>query len=77
MTEENQTVEAAPSLQIADLIVLTNLVQAAAQRGAIKADEMQLVGTVYDKLIKFLTAAGALSPAAEQAVPPAEQTQGE
>ncbi len=76
MTEENQT-EAAPSLQIADLIVLTNLVQATAQRGAIRAEEMQLVGTVYDKLIKFLTAAGALTPAAEQAVPPAEQTQGE
>jgi hypothetical protein len=64
MTEEVQTpAEAAPSLSIGDLIVLTNLTQAAAQRGAIRADEMQLVGTVYDKLVKFLTASGALTPA--------------
>lgn len=70
MTEEVQTQEAqpaadAPSLTISDLIVLTNLTSAAAQRGAIRADEMQLVGAVYDKLIAFLTAAGALKPAAE------------
>lgn len=64
MSEENQ-IESAPSLQISDLIVLCNLVQAAATRGAIRADEMQLVGAVYDKLVKFLTASGALTPAAE------------
>jgi hypothetical protein len=71
MTEEVQTLvdqatvdtPAAPSLSIGDLIVLTNLAQAAAQRGAIRADEMEIVGGVYNKLITFLTAAGALKPA--------------
>jgi hypothetical protein len=73
MTEEVQTpqVEALPpSLSISDLIVLTNLTSAAAQRGAIRADEMQLVGAVYDKLIAFLTAAGALKPAEQAAEAP-------
>jgi hypothetical protein len=70
--QETQPAEAAPSLSISDLIVLTNLTQAAAQRGAIRADEMQLVGAVYDKLIAFLTAAGALTPAEAVTETPAE-----
>ena len=55
------------SLQIADLIVIANLIQATAQRGAIRADEMELVGSVFTKLTKFLTAAGAINaqPAAD------------
>lgn len=68
MSEDSQTpLEAAPSLQISDLIVLCNLVQAVATRGAIRADEMQVVGGVYEKLVKFLTAAGALTPAVPEA----------
>jgi hypothetical protein len=74
MTEEVQTQEAQPSLSISDLIVLTNLAAAAAERGAIRADEMALVGGVYDKLVKFLTATGALKPA-EAAPAEAPQTE--
>lgn len=76
MSDETQAQpEAAPSLQISDLIVLCNLVQAVATRGAIRADEMQVVGGVYEKLVKFLTAAGALTPAAPEttAEPAAEE----
>ena len=58
MSEEPQS---APNLTIGDLIVLFNLTQACAQRGAIRADEMQAVGVVYDKLKLFLTAAGAFN----------------
>lgn len=64
---ESTATEAQPSLTLGDLIVLTNLTQAAAQRGAIRADEMVLVGGVYDKLVKFLTAAGVLTPAPAEA----------
>lgn len=63
MTEVNstpETVEETPSLQVADLIVISNLFQAVAQRGAIRADEMELVGSVYTKLNKFLVASGAI-----------------
>lgn len=64
MTEATNTpqeaTQEAPSLQIADLIVVANLIQAVAQRGAIRADEMELVGSVYTKLNKFLVASGAI-----------------
>ena len=63
MTETTQTSTqetTAPSLQIADLIVVANLIQAVAQRGAIRADEMELVGGVYTKLNQFLVASGAI-----------------
>ena len=77
MTEDVQTeaVETpAVQLQISDLIVLMNVVRITAERGAIRAEEMQVVGGVYDKLVRFLDAAGALKTA-EQAT--AEETQGE
>jgi hypothetical protein len=63
MTDEVQAAQA-PSLTVTDLIVLFNLTQAAAQRGAIRAEEMQVVGGVFDKLTQFLTAAGAINQAA-------------
>lgn len=50
--------ENAPSLGITDLVVLLNVVKAAADRGAIKAEEMSIVGSVYEKLGKFLQASG-------------------
>jgi hypothetical protein len=50
-----------PSLAISDLVLVFNLIRITAERGAIKADEMAAVGTVYDKLFKFLQASGAIS----------------
>jgi hypothetical protein len=78
MTEETQapvtTPDQAASLNVADIITITNLIQAVAQRGAIRPDEMTLVGGVHDKLIRFLTAAGVLKPAVqEEAAPAAEE----
>ena len=59
--------EAAPSLALTDLILLFNLVKISADRGAIKAEEMTAVGTVYEKLGKFLQASGVF----QSAQPPA------
>lgn len=50
-----------PSLALADLVLLLNLIRVTAERGAIKADELSAVGAVHDKLMKFLEASGALS----------------
>lgn len=73
MAEENTEA----SLSTSDLVVLTNLTQAAAQRGAIRADEMQVVGAVYEKLVKFLTAAGVLNkPAASTEEPVKTDSEG-
>jgi hypothetical protein len=72
MEQENQTpAPEAPSLSIQDLVILLNVVRATAERGAIKADEMTAVGTVHDKLLKFLQASGAI----RQATPQAEEPQ--
>ena len=59
-----------PSLALADLVLILNLIRATAERGAIRAEEMAEVGAVYAKLVKFLEASGALNPpAAEQPTP--------
>ena len=48
-----------PQLTIADLASLKTLLEAAANRGAFKAAEMSTVGSVYDKLAKFVEASSA------------------
>lgn len=67
MDQETQPVEQ-PSLSLSDLVLLLNLIRAATERGAIKADELSSVGAVYDRLFKFLDASGAINKQA-----PAEQ----
>ena len=48
-------------LQLQDLIVILQTLQVTAQRGAIRAEEMALVGGVYERLFAFLEAQGAVS----------------
>jgi hypothetical protein len=61
-----QTQPETPSLALADLVLLLNLIRASAERGAIRAEEMSEVGGVYQKLVKFLEASGALKPVQSQ-----------
>lgn len=49
-----------PSLSIQDLIQVVKLITIAQQRGAIHMNEMSSVGLLYDKLIAFLDANGAI-----------------
>jgi hypothetical protein len=60
MEQSPQSPEA-PSLALADLVLLLNLIRVTSERGAIKAEELSAVGTVYDKLLKFLEASGAIN----------------
>lgn len=53
-----------PSLSLQDLIVVAQIIQLTSQRGAFKAEELQNVGTLYNKLIAFLQSVGAIAPAA-------------
>ena len=55
----------APSLQLADLVLMLKLIQAVAPRGAIKAEEMAEVGALHNKLVAFLTSTGAIQPATQ------------
>lgn len=71
---EQSTTQEAPSLALSDLVLLLNLVRAAADRGAIKAEEMGAVGAVHDKLVKFLQASNAIQTQSPNADQPAEQS---
>ncbi len=62
-----------PSLQIADMILMLKVIQISAQRGAIRAEEMTDVGSLHDRLFKFLVSTGAL----QQSTPASAQEQEE
>lgn len=42
------------ALGLADLALMANIIQVTSERGAIKANEMQIVGTLYSKLVAFV-----------------------
>lgn len=58
MEEIEAPVEDPNALQAADLNTMATILEAVAQRGAIRANEMQLVGALYNKLMGFLIANG-------------------
>tara|TARA_E500000178_G_C16764143_1_gene636145 strand:- start:325 stop:597 length:273 start_codon:yes stop_codon:yes gene_type:complete len=70
MSEENtQPVEtaestdeqvSAPQLGVNDLKLMANILEVVSNRGAIKANEMAAVGTLYNNLMTFLIANGAV-----------------
>ena len=49
------------TLSLNDLVIVLQIIQAASSRGALKPEELSTVGGLYDKLVAFLEAAGALS----------------
>lgn len=51
----------APSLQLTDLVLALQTIQAAATRGAIRADEMTAIGGLHDRLFAFLEAQGVIT----------------
>ena len=53
----------APSLTLQDLVLVAQIIQIGSQRGTFRAEELAEVGTLYTKLIAFLQATGALTPA--------------
>lgn len=66
MTEQTQTPteqEQSASLNLQDLILVAQIIQLGSQRGAFRAEELSNVGDLYTKLVAFLQATGAVSPA--------------
>jgi hypothetical protein len=73
MSEETNTAPdaEAPSFGVADLVFTLQVYEAAAARGAFRAEEMTNVGAVYDRLRTFLIANGAVpNPATAEAAAP-------
>ena len=71
VAEEDQMVTA-PQLGVADLKLAANIIEVVSSRGAIKAGEMAACGELYNKLMEFLVANGAVEVTA-----PAEEAEGE
>jgi hypothetical protein len=60
-TTEAQAPQSAPNLTIADLIMVAQIFQRGASAGIFRAEELKSVGDFYDRLIKFLESAGAIT----------------
>jgi len=79
-TTQTPDAPVAPNLSLQDLIATVNLIQIVTKRGAIQADEMTVVGALYERLVGFLKASGALQPqaaTADDATPAADTPTGE
>ena len=70
-TQTPATEEGQVQLQLQDLMASAQVIQLASQRGAIRAEEMATVGALYNRLVTFLQASGALTPASETPAEPA------
>lgn len=51
-----------PGLAVADLKLMANVLEVVSNRGAIRANEMAAVGQLYNTLMTFLIANGAITP---------------
>jgi len=60
-SQPQQPAEATPSLTLQDLILVAQIIQLTTQRGAYRAEELQNVGALYNKLIAFLDSVGAIT----------------
>ena len=57
---EETTAPAAPQLGVNDLKLMANIIEVVSNRGAVKANEMAAVGNLYNNLMNFLIANGAV-----------------
>ncbi len=55
---EGQT---APNLTIQDLVQFAQIIQVSSQRGAFRAEELESVGALFNRLVAFLEASGAVT----------------
>ena len=58
-----QQEQSVPGLTLQDLVLVAQIIQLTSQRGAFKAEELEQVGGLYNKLVAFLQSTGAISPA--------------
>jgi hypothetical protein len=71
--EAPATEQPVAQLQLSDILLAAQVIQLASQRGAIKPEEFTQIGGVYERLVTFLQASGALQPA-QPATPPADES---
>jgi hypothetical protein len=57
--------QAAPNLTLQDLILVAQVIQQTTSRGAFRAEEMETIGGLYNRVVKFLEASGAVTRAGD------------
>ena len=73
-TTDTQATETPVQLQLQDLLLSAQVIQLASQRGAIKAEEMEAVGGLYNRIVTFLQVSGAIAPVANPDETPSDTT---
>jgi hypothetical protein len=73
-TPEIQATESPVQLQLSDLLLAAQVIQLASQRGAVRAEEMTQVGGLYERLVTFLQASGALKTVDASSAPTSDET---
>ena len=67
-----------PQITVQDLAGLQNVIEAACQRGAFRANEMKAVGELYNRLVAFLTAIQpVVTPPEDTSIPPITEPTGD
>ena len=64
--EDSPAAPAAPQLGVNDLKLMANIIEVVSNRGAIKANEMAAVGSLYNNLMNFLISNGAIQAEAPE-----------
>jgi hypothetical protein len=62
----------APGLTIGDLVLSAQVLQRASSAGLFKAEELKTVGDYYERLVKFLESAGAITRTQQTAAQPSQ-----
>lgn len=76
--EPNNSGPDIPQITVQDLAGLQNVIEAACQRGAFRANEMKAVGELYDRLAGFLKAIQpVVTPPEDASIPPITDPTGE
>ena len=61
--QQEQPAQQAPGLTLQDLVLVAQIIQLGSQRGTFRAEELEQVGGLYNKLVAFLQSTGAIAPA--------------
>lgn len=74
---ENNEAPQKPSITLQDLVMVAQLIQICSNRGAFRAEELQEVGGLYNRLISFLEANNAIARPSNTEGQPAETKESE
>lgn len=72
---QREEVQQAPNLTINDLDAIKNIIDVSCSRGAFRANEMEVVGKIFNKLSAFLASISAQQENKEESDQPSENTE--